>query len=171
MQLVLQLLSDEDGDGVVNGDGVVGLAAAAPARENSGTGEDREASSDAVPHAHQPRVAGVCLPGVGHAAGDSVHGWSVLAVLLFDLTSLLHFSFMMFPSVFWLHGRRTLTLCPVRAQSKPPPIPSLSHLLLLSFSIFSLFLLCLFSCFFVPSCSTSIVSLCFQAGCCRRLMC
>lgn len=28
----------------------------------------------AFPHAHQPGAARVCLPGVGHAAGDSLHG-------------------------------------------------------------------------------------------------
>lgn len=28
----------------------------------------------AFPHAHQPGAAGVCLPGVSHAAGDPLHG-------------------------------------------------------------------------------------------------
>lgn len=28
----------------------------------------------ALPHAHQPGAAGVCVPGVGHAAGDPLHG-------------------------------------------------------------------------------------------------
>jgi len=50
--------------------------------------------------------------------------------------------------------------------------PPLSYFLLLSFSIFYFspfsFLLHLFSCFFIPSHSTRIVPLCFQAGCLRR---
>lgn len=51
-----------------------GPAPAAAARAQQGTGEDREAAADAVPHAHQPRAAGVRVPGVGDADRDSVHG-------------------------------------------------------------------------------------------------
>lgn len=28
----------------------------------------------ALPHAHQPRAAGVRVPGVGHVAGNPLHG-------------------------------------------------------------------------------------------------
>ena len=47
---------------------------AAQPRALPGAGEDREAAADAVPHAHQPRDAGVRLPRLGHAHRDPLHG-------------------------------------------------------------------------------------------------
>ena len=74
-------------------------------------------------------------------------------------------SFSFFHSLFY-EG----TFATVWPQSSAPLIPSLPPPSTLSFSIFYFFpfLLALFSCFSIPSHSTRIVPLHFQARCCRR---
>ena len=47
-------------------------------RAHTGAREDREATPETVPHAHQPRVTGVCLSRVRDAAGDTLHGRYVI---------------------------------------------------------------------------------------------
>ena len=51
-----------------------GFAAPASPRAFQRPGEDREAASDALPHAHQPGDAGVRLPDLSHAPRDPIHG-------------------------------------------------------------------------------------------------
>ena len=46
----------------------------ASTRAHAGTGEDREAAPNALPHAHQFGADRVRLPGVRHAHGDTLHG-------------------------------------------------------------------------------------------------
>ena len=53
---------------------VIGPVAAETAREDARAGEDREETTFAVPHAHQPGATGVCVSGVRHVDRNTLHG-------------------------------------------------------------------------------------------------